>query len=319
MGKHERELIEKAEKIIIKILSQKISEIDKKNRWFVHACYLAGTIHANFPKFDSISHLGNRYDNIGDILLISGGKKFFLEIKMSDTKAGIGTMANISQNALTDNHLFKGNIKSWSDFRVDKKHDKWVNNYLDQYSNYPKIILSIKNPTKKKEEKARYLRKLSKKGNKKAKVILGNIQKKDKKEKIDYLNYLFVQKQQPEIIKNFLILTILGIHNQKILKDLINKDNLLKEIQNLIIYYANLNKGRVLIRKEDIGKRITEILKNYSDFKIVFPRGLTHCKIVGINGKISKSLLRIVFHWKNIAQGIKTPCLNIFDLSAKTD
>jgi len=53
-----------------------------------------------------------------------------------------------------------------------------------------------------------------------------------------------------------------------------------------------------------------------SDFKIIFPKGLTHCKIIGIKGEVSRPLLQIVFHWKNIAQGIKTPCLNIFDLTA---
>lgn len=319
MGKHERELIEKAEKIIIKILSQKISEADEKNRWFVHACYLAGTIHANFPKFDSVSHLGNRYDDTGDILLVSKGKKFFLEIKMSGTKKGIGTMANISQDALTDNHLFDGNIKSWSEFRENKKHDRWVNIYLNKYDNYPKNIFNVKNPAKKQEEKAEYLRKLSREGNKSAKVILDDIQKRDRKEKIDYLRYLGVKKQRPEMIKRFFILIALGVHKQEALKNLINKKNLLREIQNLLVYYANSHKGEIIIRREDVGKRITKIVGKYSDFKIIFPDDRTHCKIIGVKGKIRDPLLQVVYHWKNIAQGIKTPCLNIFDLTKKTD
>jgi len=320
MGKHERALIEKAEKIIVKILkSRRVSEAETKNHWFIHAYSVAEKIHTDFPKIESVSHLGNRYDNTGDILLISKGKKFFLEIKMSDTKAGVGTMANISQNALTDNRLFKGNVESWSEFRKDKKHDIWVNNYLDRYSDYPKIITGIRNPAKRKEEKARYLRKLREKGNKKAKIILDSIHKKDKKEKIDYLRYLSAQKQRPEIIKKFFVLIALGIHNQKILNDLMKNKELLREVQNLIVYYANTYKGDIVVKKEDVGEMITKILKKYSEFKIIFPKGLTHCKIVAVRGKIGESLLQIVFHWKNIAQGIKTPCLNIFDLTNKID
>ena len=320
MGKHERALIEQAEKIIVKILTaEKISKVDEKNRWFLHACYIAGRIKKDFPKIDSVSHLGNRYDNIGDILLISGGNKFFLETKMSDTKAGIGTMANISQNALIDNHLFRGAVKSWSEFRKDKNHDIWVNNELDKYNNYPKTITNIKNPVERKEEKAEYLRRLSKKGNRGAKSILEGIQRRDKKEKIDYLRYLSIQKQRLEIVKRFFFLIALGIHKQEILNTLINKKDLLKEIQNLIVYYANIYKGQIIVRKEVAGKRISKILKKYSNFRIIFPEGLTHCKIVGIKEKLQKPLLQIVFHWKNIAQGIKTPCLNIFDLTTLTD
>ena len=320
MGKHERQLIEKAEKIIVKILkAKKLNDSDKKNHWINHAIAIAKELRKDFKKIDSVKHLGNRYDNTGDISLISKGKKFFLEIKMSDKKAGIGTMANISQNALTDNYLFEGNIESWSEFRENKKHDIWVNNFLDRYNNYPKIITRIRNTVKKKEEKARYLRELSKKGNKKAKTILDSIQKKDKEEKIDYLCYLNAQKQRTEIIKRFFILTALGIHNQKIVNDLINNKEVLKETQNLIVYYANIYKGNIVTKKENVGERVAKIIKKYSKFKIIFPKDLTHCKIIGIRGKISESLLQIVFHWKNIAQGIKTPCLNIFDLTNKID
>lgn len=313
MGKHERALIEKAEKIIVKILkSEKLTGADTENHWFVHARAIAKKIKADFPRIDSVSHLGNHYDNTGDVLLTFDGEKSFIETKMSDTKTGIGTMANISQNALTDNGLFEGNVKNWSSFRADKKHDKWVNSCLDQYGGYPKIIIGIENSAKRKEEKAKYLRKLSKKGNKKAKIILDNIQKRDKKEKVDYLEYLNNQKQQSENIKKFFVLIIIGVHKQKILKDLIGKKNLLAEVRNLFIYYANSHDGKVIIRREDAGEKIAKILKKYLGFKIVFPKGLTHCKIIGIKGKMDEPLMQIVFHWKNIGQGIKTPCLNIF-------
>lgn len=316
MGKHERQLIKEAEKIIVKVLnSRSLNTSDKKNRWLNHAFTMAEKISNDFKNISSARHLGNRYDNTGDISIISNSDKFFIEVKMSDTKLGVGTKANISQDALTDNHFFKGKVKSWSKFRQEKNHDKWVNSSLNQYRRYPRRILKIANPITQKEEKARFLRDLANKGNKKAKSILSNIREKDRKEKIEYLAYLNSQEQQNEMIKRFFILITLGIHIKEVLGDLIRKDNFFREIQNLFVYYANYHRGKIVIRQEDAGEKIRKILKRYSDFKIIFLKGLTHCKIVGIKNKIPEPLLQIVLHWKNIAQGIKTPCLNIFDLT----
>ena len=316
MGKHERQSIEEAEKIIVKILnSQNLNDFDRKNHWFSHASSIAERIKKDFINITSARHLGNRYDNTGDILIISKKNKFFIETKMSDTKSGIGTKANISQDALTEYHLFMGKVKSWSRFRQEKNHDKWVNDFLNQFTNYPQNILKIADSTLQKEEKARYLRKLANK-NKKARDVLNNIHGKDKKEKIKYLVYLNNKRQQKKMVKRFFILIILGIHRKEELENLIKKDNFFQEIQNLFVYYGNVSKGRIISRREDVGERIKKILEKYSDFKIIFPKGLTHCKIIGIKGEVSRPLLQIVFHWKNIAQGIKTPCLNIFDLTA---
>lgn len=318
MGKYERELIEEAEKIIVKILNyQEIKNSDKKGYWFNHAITIAEKIKKDFPNITSARHLGNRYDNTGDILIISNRKEIFIEVKMSDTKLGIGTKANISQDALTENSLFISKVISWSKFRQEKKHETWVNNYLNRFSRYPKDILRIFNKTLQKEEKARYLRKLKEKRNKKALFILDSIHKRDKKEKIEYLSYLSNRRQQEEMIKRFFILIILGIHKKEELQYLIQKNNFFQEIQNLFVYYSNSYKNKILVKREDIGEKIKKILARFPDFKIIFPKGLTHCKIVGIQNKRVIPLLQIVFHWKNIAQGIKTPCLNIFDLTAK--
>lgn len=316
MGKHERQLIEEAEKIIEKILNSKPpTSSDKKNRWFNHALRVARQITKDFPNISSAKHLGNRYDNIGDILVISNKRKFFIEVKMSDTKLGVGTKANISQDALTENHLFISRAKNWSDFRKEKNHDKWVDDYLNNFSRYPQKILKISNSITKREEKARYLRNL--KRNRESKIILRDIREKDRTEKLEYLNYLKTQKQNKEMIKRFFILIMLGIHTKEVLADLIKENNFFKEAENLFIYYANYYKGKIIIKKEDAGERISKIIKKYSGFKIIFPKELTHCKIVGIKDDASNPLLQIVLLWKNIAQGIKTPCLNIFDLTAK--
>lgn len=320
MGKHERKQIGEAEKIIVKILNNhNLNDFDRKNRWFRHAVAIAEKIKRDFSS--SLSrHLGNRYDNTGDLSLISVGREIYIEVKMSDTKSGVGTEANVSQDALTENNLFVGKVKSWSEFRHDMKHDKWILNYLDGFSNYPSTILKISNSSSiMKEEKARYLRALKEKGDKKATQILNSIHKRDKKEKMNYLSYLSKQSQQQEMVKRFFILIILGIHKKEEIKNLITKDNLFQEIQNLHVYYSNLNNNQIIVRKEDLGERIKKNLVEFSQFKIIFPKGLTHCKIVGVRDKALIPLLQIVFHWKNIAQGIKTPCINIFDLTAVFD
>lgn len=317
MGKHERQLIEEAEKIIGKLLtSQKLTNSEEKNRWANHAVRIAEKIKRDFRKISSVRHLGNRYEDAGDISIISRGEKKIIELKMSDTKLGTGTKANISQNALTDCKLFRNNVKSWSLFREEKNHKNWVNALLNQFDKYPGKIEKIKNSINKKEEKARYLRKLAKKRNKKAKGLLKEIWQRDREEKMEYLDYLRKKKQRPEIIKKFFILIKLGIHKKDILEDLINKDSFFQEVQNFFIYYANLDKNKIIVRREDVGKKIRDILEKYVKFEITFPNNVTHCKLMGIdNNKKKTPLLQIVFHWKNIAQGIKTPCLNIFDLT----
>lgn len=233
---------------------------------------------------------------------------------MSDTKAGIGTKANISQDALTENCLFVGNVKSWSAFRGDKRHEQWVDSYLNSFLRYPKKILKINNSTLQREEKGRYLRNLKKKRNKQATEILNKIHERDRKEKIEYLNYLKEQKQQEEMIKRFFILISLGIHTAGVLEDLIKNDNFFQEVEDLFVYYSNISQGRVVVRREDAGNKVKKIIGNFSSFKITFPDDVSHCKIVRIKNGNEHPLLQIVFHWKNIAQGIKTPCLNIFDL-----
>jgi len=318
MGKHERRPIEKAEKIIVKILNSKnINFNDKKNRWFEHAFAIAQKIRKDFPKIISAHHLGNTYDNTGDILVVSNRNKFFVEIKMSDTKFGIGTKANISQNSLTDNNLFVENVKSWSEFRLNKKHEEWVDSYLNLFLKYPERILKITNFSLQREEKGRYLRSLKKKRTKMAVEILDKIRERDRKEKIEYLNYLKEQEQQSEMIKRFFVLIMLGIHKGELLNSLIKNNNFFQEVENILIYYSNIVKNKIIVRRENVGDRVKKTIDKFSDFKIIFPKNASNCKIVGIKNNEEYPLLQIVFHWKNIAQGIKTPCLNIFDLNIK--
>ncbi len=275
MGKHERNIIETAEKIIVKILNKKkINANDETNHWYDCAVAIANQILADYPDLKSAKHLGNRYDNIGDILLKLPGSELYLEIKISDTKSGKGTRANISQDALTENKLFVGRVVSWSDFRKSWQHDQWVDDELNFFKKYPKKILD-KKPNF--EEKARYLR------DKKITKILSKIREKDRKEKIEYLNYLSRQEQNPEMLKRFYILLMLGIHKKENLFDLINRNDFFQQAKNLIIYYGNKYKTGVAARKENAGERINNLLKGSFVFKLIFPPAVTYCKVVKVD------------------------------------
>ncbi len=76
-----------------------------------------------------------------------------------------------------------------------------------------------------------------------------------------------------------------------------------------------MNGKTISIRRENVGEKLKVLLDGYEKFKILFPKEQTNCLLVGSKNNHQKTFLRIVFHWKNIAQGIKTPCLNIFDES----
>lgn len=311
MGEHERGLIKKAELIIVKILNiEKITESDETNRWFRHAVKIAKVIKKDFGKIKA-QHLGDSYDTIGDIKIkLPDNQVVFIETKMSDTKEGKGTKANISQDALTENGLFKGKIKSWSEFRSDNNHYGWVSKYLDSFGKYPNLISKISNLTKRIEWKARFLRD---RGGKVGAQILEQISNKDREEKLDYLNYLKTQKQNSDNVKKFFILIMLGIHVQELLGRLIKRDNFFEEVENSYIYYANSYRGKIIVRKDNVKEKVDGLSRKYSEFKIIFPENRTQCKIVGLRSGKQDELLTVVFHWKNVAQGIQTPCLNIFE------
>lgn len=315
MGKHEREQTETAEKIIVKILNMsELTDYDKKNHWFRHAQKIAEEIDKDFHHRDKVAHLGNEYDSTGDILVVVGGKKDYIEVKMSDSKLGIGTKANIGQDALTENNLFAEQAIAWSTFRRRQKHDLWVNEYLDVFDKYPRDILSIANAEEKKCAKARFLRDLKNRGDQRAIDIIDKIRRRDQEEKWKYLEYLSKKKQKHEAIKRFFALITLGVHNKNQLKKLMSTVGFLEEIDTLIIYYANLHQQQVSIKKIDAGRRVKTALTTYSCFRIRFPEKRGFCQIEGLCDGVFFPLMQIVFHWKNIMQGIKTPCLNIFDI-----
>ncbi len=332
MGKHERLEIENAEKIVVTLLNNNpISEDMKQNKWFKHVYMLKEEIEHDFKEIKRAEHIGNIYGSyeIGDIKLLIDGMPVwtYIELKMSESKKGKGTLANISQNALTSSNLFKHkNILSWSEFREKNNFSNIILNKIDEYKDYPSNFhkgssnTQIKNKgaflkrlftdvTKKKGNIANIITKYirnSKIGN--VATIISEIVHLAKIDKISYLKYLSRFEQDMENIKKFNIAMLIGYHTQEQLHYILNipYDGIFKILDTYFVYYSNEKGGRVVVSKDDLGQEIRDIIK--SDMKIIFPEDQTNC-IIQSN---SNNVLRVAVHWKNKFQGIQTPCLNIF-------
>lgn len=327
MGKHEREIVQKAEKIAVKLINneelsfeEKDHPFNKLNKKFVDI------IKEKYPNIKKAEHLGNQYNTIGDIcLILEDERTIFIELKY--LKTGFGTLCNISQNALTQLDIY--NCESWSDFRKKRKHAQTVRNFLDQFD-YPDEIRDDK--TKKSiYEKATYLKRIInpegkdieplceeiiKNGsqyseNKKlaARIIL-NIINFDRKIKLEYLSLLKNSYVNKEKLKRFCFLILTGTHTIRDLKENMNKDleGLLEKTRNYKIYY--LYKESLEIKEETNLNEYGKILRN--DIEVRIKENQTSLIVYSLIDNKREKIIRISFHWKNKFQGIQTPCLNIF-------
>ena len=334
MGKHERLEIENAEKIVIDLLNcNQISEEQKKNKWINHCYELSKVISEDFGTIKKAEHIGNIYggNEIGDIKIQTeiNPNWIYLELKMSESAKSKGTLANISQNALTTSNLFlEGKNLSWSKFRDKNDFSRFVIDELNKYNRYSEEFNrgTINSQIKK---KAAFLKKefqdflgLSRKTSISDKVcnyintksiedvaqICCNIVKRARKDKISYLKYLSELEQNEENVKKFVIALLIGYHTERQLDHILSLpyNKIFDILDFYYVYYTNEKNGRIVVSKDNLGKEIKNIIE--SNINIIFPENQTNCMIQA-NGK---NILRIVLHWKNKFQGIETPCLNIF-------
>lgn len=334
MGKHERQEIENAEKILVDLLNKKdLSNTQVRNKWITHCFELEKVIRRDFGKIKSAEHIGNIYGKveIGDIKILTEKNTnwLYIELKMSETPKGKGTLANISQDALTTSKLFSGsNVLSWNNFRKKKYFDQKVINELNKYKNYPdpldrgstKTQISKKGAfLKKRVQKffrlspktsiANFVCKhIKTKGIAEIAQICCNIINIARKDKISYLTSINEITQDEDNIKKFAIAMLIGYHTRTQLNYIlsIQYHEILIILESYYVYYTNEKKGKIRVSSDNLGKDISQIIKG--NIRIEFPKDQTNCLIKTDN----KTLLRIAFHWKNKFQGIETPCLNIF-------
>jgi hypothetical protein len=206
---------------------------------------------------------------------------------------------------------------------------------LRSYNYYDRTRL-LKYKGSEKEKRARYLRDLlrPKSGEavetavmraltspdpkiKEATRIVGEILELARLDKLKYLEHLKTLEQDPEAIRKFSILILLGVHKEDVMERAYSYfdhfiGSLLKGNFVYRTYYVRKRDCEVCV--EDLTSLIGKLLK-IKDFRITFPENETNCIIEFLDPDSGewRRLLRVVFHWKNVFQGIATPCLNIFD------
>ena len=335
MGKHERQEVFFAEQTVDLMLN-KVPVSTQRQRHHLFKCSeaLVAKIRADFPSMKGSHHIGNVYgSSIGDIkLMLPAGEEAYLELKF--LASGGGTRANIGQDSLTDFSLFQGaSVVPWSRFRDGKGHQAWVERELDRFDNYPRAVKSMGGMSGV-YGKAGYLKnhvlgitkkntmgivedilasRASAEDELKAATIIKSIVERDRAEKLEYIEYLETLSQNHDNIKKFLFLILAGAHSHDSLKALWHEslNDIVRTLRSkYYVYYVY--KHTLETKVEDYSEKLSNLVTRVISvsFKPQQTSVMLSCK--DSNGS-EISILRVVFHWKNKFQGIKTPCLNVFD------
>jgi len=333
MGKFERGKVRDAELILTKLLNGvRPSREEENHELFACVKTLEEKIMNQFPNIERATHVGDRYNLPGNIeLVLEDGRVVYVEIKL--VAGGVGTRANISQDSLTDLNLFEEDTISWSGFRRARGHEEWVLELLDKFENYPKDC-QTRSRKRTIEKKASYLKEGvlgAKTGNidpiirtvlsdlqaptetRLAASIIDKIMEEDRREKIKYIKYLERRKQNSDNIKRFTVLILAGFHSKKAIRGVghlqLERIVGMSERGFYRVYYVN--KRNLTVRVQDMTSELAELMKR--GLRIFFKEEETNVTIGFEESGTETDVLRVVFHWKNIFQGIKTPCLNVFD------
>lgn len=305
------------EKSVVRVLMAKPPLIDKNHKWFRHMLAFVSYLNRKYPHRRQVKHIGNQYGQTrGDLQLITkSNKTVYIELKASETRKGKGTLANISQNALTEYSLISDHGKkkplSWGEFRETRKFSQRIKRTLNRYQ-FPKGLDFY--------QQARSIREKAKNGDSKAIKIKNAISVLAKQDKRGYLNYIRQFPINEANLKKFVFCLLSGIHTRKEILSFMKGTTVRKLAKNLGLVttlYANPKGKKVIITK---GKNIPAVLfKSSTKLEFSFPKEsgekvytyITYSHRKDKRAKPEK-VLGLVLHWKNIFQGIKTPCINVF-------
>lgn len=327
MGKHERGIAEDAEIILALLINGETpSDVQTKHPFFSLLFMTAESIKEEHKNIKKAIPVGNTYDTPGDVMVIlQNDQKIYIELKCL-RNTGSGTLANISQDAMTLLGIYK--CQSWSVFRKEKEHRNQVIEILNRIT-YPFGKIKQTDSDAKISKAADFLKKVIEAGNNGVETICRDIlasgasdteQKEisnvildiiamDKEIRRQYLLLLKKTAINKENLKKFVILLLRGIHTQKDLSNAMDlRYDILEKINsNYEIYYLYKNTGK--IKKDSFIKSLINIPAERFDVEI--KDGETNLVVFEKNGE-RHNLIRIVYHWKNKFAGIETPCLNIF-------
>lgn len=313
MGKHERRDIELLEKSVANILMNKPSLISPNHKWYKHLLAFAEYIRINYPNYIKVEAIGNEYINLlGDIKITNKNNEIkIIELKTSETEKGRGTLANITQNALTQYLLITNKnekVLSWSEYRFKNEFSKLVEKLLDSYKGiFGKNLV----------EKGYDLKKRVEKNDTEAINIKNKIMEIARQDKINYLSYISKLELNQNNIKKFVFCMLNGIHTKKgideffLSVDMVHIKNIKGELLTL---YSNEIKNKVIITSSKIN--IEEMFSDDNIYFIEFPKNskkiYLYIKTINKKTKEIKKTIGFILHWKNCFQGIETPCINVF-------
>ncbi len=314
MGKHERADIELVEKSVANMLMNKPSLVSNNHKWYKHVLAFVNYIKLNYPNYRDVKPIGNKYEKLlGDLkIVMNDNVEHIIELKTSETKKGKGTLANISQNALTKYNLVNSHkgikLLSWSEFRIENNFSEHVNTLLNQY-----VGIKGKNT----EEKGYFIKKRIKENDIKANLVKNKIMALARKNKLEYLDYISKFKLNQNNIKKFVFCMLNGIHTEKAIKDFFDNTDVsqIKNITNrLVTLYSNEVGGKVKVtnQKNNTKELFDENIVYEIEFIDKSVNVSLYIKAIDIKNNISKKIISFILHWKNCFQGIKTPCINIF-------
>lgn len=320
----------KIETIVVNLINKRVTKNDRKSPDFKIAEEIASKILVDFKGIVRCEHIGSDYSDIGDILLFNPEKKY-IELKLlTSSSEGKGTLANISQNFLSDYKLINHAL-GWMEWRLKNKYDQKVTDYLDEFD-YGKKLLS-------KDNKARYLRnKIIKntkqffKTDKKAlpPLLSALINDKNKFKKLDsktkqaigickkiidlarqdlkeYVKDCSNKEVNIERFYKFVTLLKFGYHTKPLLEKYLEVTlrEILDMYGNYYIYYYYTRRGE--------GDRIK--IETPDELKKYIPRRIeVKFKDEGIDiTDGERVILYFKFHWRNVFFGIATPSVEVFD------
>jgi len=315
MGKHERYDIEQMERSVVNRINRQRPLITPDHKWYKHMEGFVSYITTIYPNIREARHIGNEYrQEVGDLkLIMDNSSSRYLELKASETSLGRGTLANITQNAVTEYGLLlspdEGAILSWSEFRAQKEFSATIKNLLCMYKTNEDLPLAAK---------ARLIRDEAKKGDSLAVSIKTRISVFANKDKKEYINYVRTFRPNEENIIKFVFCLVNGIHKMGIIKSTmtaISIEEIKDKYEEMTTLYANLREGHVAITESR--SKMKPLIEEFERFSFSFPDEsdqVVNTFIIAFDKRSGEQqrLISLVLNWKNVFQGIETPCINVF-------
>lgn len=243
-------------------------------------------ITQNFPVYSDVKYLGNNHNVCGDISLLIGNREVFIELKFPCK--GFTTLGNMGLWLLT--WMTNDSIESFNEFvkRSFQKKLKIVG--LSPTATNAKFI-----------ERCRQIR-ISSKVEHFAETEEGKqIKEIDDKDKTDYMSLVIKNLRSKKDIANLCSLLTNGIHKKKELVSLLNAKTRQREEYHLL----NINHS-------DDSKNVFGTLIDMTNkpINILSINLIDSAKALEI--KTDDKPFEFRLHWKNVGQGVATPCVMVW-------